>query len=200
MRDTITIIFTVIGASAAVIAILAPLLTKRMRAQYKAGYDAHRLTIAEKKIDDLPCKPHEEAMHKHQTAINEHNMRISDLSFQLDLLTNQMEARKIVHGSSPLSLTELGKKVAKDLDLYGKVARHWDTIKKMIDANLKYKAPYDVQECCKMLVITELDKIFAEDEIAQIKQYAYENAPTISQYRLAANKLMRDEYLKTMTI
>jgi hypothetical protein len=106
----------------------------------------------------------------------------------------------LMQSHSPISLTEKGKQVAKELGAYNIIERNWGSIKDLLEANVEGKNPYDIQQYCIETVSVEPDKFFIKSDLDKIKQYAYANGQPLDLYTRMIAILIRDKFFKEHNI
>jgi hypothetical protein len=190
--NTIGIIFTVIGAVAAVLTGVWTMLNGIKRAARRSGMDALRLTIVEKRVDSLPCNAHADTIAELKSEVKSISRDIGKLNFKIDLFTR---GATLVQHNSPLSLTEEGVRIANELKIKDKILYKWHTIKQLIEKESDSQSAYDIQQCCMALATNKLDELFAPEDIQEFKLYAFDNGNDLSYYAIVIGMMLRDEYL-----
>jgi hypothetical protein len=175
--NTIGIIFTVIGAVAAVLTGVWTMLNGIKRAARRSGADAHRLAIVEKRVDALPCNAHSDTIADLKSDVKSILRDIGNLNFKFDLFTR---GATLVRQNSPLSLTEEGIRIASELKIKDKILCNWQAIKQLIDKEAESAGAYDVQQCCMNLATNKLDELFAPQDIQEFKLYAFNRGNDLS--------------------
>ena len=98
---------------------------------------------------------------------------------------------RAVAGSSPLRLTDLGKRISKKIDakdLASKIARG-------LSSEVEGKSPYGIQEFCRDYVKKEKGNLFDDEQANLLEMCAYEEGVGLDQvYEVIAIEL-RDELL-----
>ncbi len=111
------------------------------------------------------------------------------------------EKQHLVQSHSPLSLTEEGKAVAKELDAERLIASNWESkILPLMRTELKSKNPYDIQQYCleKFTVLPE--KFLSTESLEHIKFFAYNKGKSIFQYLQVMGIIIRDRYMQENNI
>ncbi len=115
---------------------------------------------------------------------------IDYIKVNLNGQTNQFTKRK-----SPISLTELGEKIAQDTDLTTKIENNWTFIYNQIEENTPDKNAYDIQEYCKNLSLHRLDEILTAEDYRKLKDIAFSAGYSLYVYSEIIAILIRDRYL-----
>ncbi len=97
---------------------------------------------------------------------------------------------------SPISFTEIGKKVSLDLHLETIIANHWQNIQSKLEEKLTLDSnPYDIQvESFK--IGENYQTIVTKEELAKIKQHAFKEGLNIGNYSILFGIIIRDKYLQ----
>lgn len=106
----------------------------------------------------------------------------------------------LAQSHSPISLTELGNQVAKELDAEGMVQRNWDAIMKDVEEHAEGKTAYDIQEYCMETAVVEPERFLIPDDMAKLKDYAFKQGKPIAVYSQIFAILIRDKYLQIKDI
>lgn len=119
---------------------------------------------------------------------------ISYLKGMIDIFKSG--ASPLAQSHSPVSLTELGHRVAKELDAESMVQRNWDAIMKDIEEHAEGKTAYDIQEYCMETAVVEPERFLIPDDMAKLKDYAFKQGKPIAMYSQIYAILIRDKYLQ----
>ena len=111
----------------------------------------------------------------------------TDLLYQSHLST--------VQSHSPMSLTEIGKKISAELKMEDKVTNHWEGVKNEIDKKSPSN-PYDIQTISMELARNCFEHIFTPSEQSEIKVYAYKSGANLLEILPIIGIIVRDRYLK----
>jgi hypothetical protein len=111
----------------------------------------------------------------------------TDLLYQAHLST--------VRSQSPISLTQKGIDISKELGLDQKIANHWASIKDMIGKHSPSN-PYDIQVACMEIARKYFDSIFSDEEKNEIKLYAFKTGQNLLEIYPIIGVIIRDQYLK----
>ena len=96
---------------------------------------------------------------------------------------------------SPISLTALGKEVAEEIGVSEMIQRNWDAIMNDIDNNAEGKSAYDIQEYCIETSVVELEKFLLPEDLAKLKDYAYNKGRQIVAFSQIFAIMIRDKYM-----
>ncbi|PIR92951.1 hypothetical protein COT99_03505 [Candidatus Falkowbacteria bacterium CG10_big_fil_rev_8_21_14_0_10_43_10] len=119
--------------------------------------------------------------------------KLSDIKSTTDLLYNAH--LQTVKKESPVSLTELGKEIAKEISAEEKVNNYWSEIKNKIESHTPTN-PYDVQQIAMEIAKECFKKIFSLGEQSKIKTISYEKGLNILQIYPIIGIFIRDRYLQ----
>ncbi|MCH5331512.1 MAG: hypothetical protein J1E33_03785 [Alistipes sp.] len=101
---------------------------------------------------------------------------------------------QLVQSNSPLSPSELGRKIIEELGLNDIIARNADKAVRYIEGNVESKNPYDIQKYCIDTASIELEKLLDEQDVDKVKRYAYNNGKSLFYYGSLIGVLVRDLY------
>ena len=99
---------------------------------------------------------------------------------------------------SPVTLSDLGEKIASEYNIAAIVDRNWNSISMAID-NLGTTNPYDIQEFSKETAFTDSIRskaaiFFTEKDIDRLRLIAYKSGENIYTISFIAGILIRDRY------
>ena len=100
----------------------------------------------------------------------------------------------LVKAQSLISLTDLGREIAKDIDAEKIFERHQV---KLVE-KVKEKAPinaYDIQQCSFSIVREEMIKLLSEDELVKIKKVAFDRGLLVEDIMPVFEIYLRDKIL-----
>ena len=130
---------------------------------------------------------------------------LSEISGSLQFLKDNIQSinnrlmsleNKFAKSQSPISLTEDGKNVANKLSLYSLVDKYLEKIEKYINKN----SAYDIQESSFNFVNNHFYSIITEEELQNIKNYAYNQGDNINDYDIIIAIIIRDKILEKSSI
>jgi hypothetical protein len=119
------------------------------------------------------------------------------LAFLTLNLTPAKQAKKgLSQSRSPISLTDEGIKVSKELDAEGMIARNWDKIYADLEKNVPDKNAYDIQEYCMKMAVVYPERILEKADIDKLKLRAFNEGDILGYYAPVFALPIRDKYLK----
>ena len=164
---------------------------------YKFGAWSNKIKNTDGTIKEL-----KEDVKQTNTTINEIKGSIQYIKENIDNINNRLinQKNEFAKNQSPISLTDNGEKIAKELDVEAIIDSHWENIEKyLIDRNINPKSnPYDIQQECFNYVSTNFYKNLSESEMKKIKSIAYNNGDNIDNYDIIFGIVIRDKYLKSI--
>lgn len=101
---------------------------------------------------------------------------------------------------SPISLTEKGKTISKELKIEEKININWEKIRNYLEANLKSKNAYDIQQFCIETAVVSLDNFFVEKDVNEVKNYVFKKGDSFAGYGNMIGVEIRDRYFKYKAI
>ncbi len=110
--------------------------------------------------------------------------------------TMRKERTPLTQSHSPISLTDEGKKVAKEIDADKLIKVNWDKIRRELDENIKEQNAYDIQQYCIETTSVEPEKMFDKDSLNKLKDFAYLKGDPLQSYLRMLGVLIRDIYMK----
>lgn len=131
---------------------------------------------------------------KIESDMDEIRRDISCLKGIVDVFRSGMVSLEQSH--SPMSLTDLGVKVAKELNAEEMIQRNWDVVMKDIEENAEGKTPYDIQEYCRETAVVELGRFLLAEDVIKLKDTAYREGKPLAYYAPIISILIRDKYLQ----
>ena len=138
---------------------------------------------------------------KIDNSIDEIRKDMAYLKGSLDILKDSEALTHPLYKShSPISLTELGKKVAEELDAENIIANNWDIIQPILNKDLSGKTPYDIQQYCMEEISVNPDRFFKSEDLNRIKKYAFEHGRPVELYIRMIGILSRNVYLESKGI
>ncbi len=112
----------------------------------------------------------------------------------------RQEKSQFAKSHSPVSLTEKGVKVSKDIYIKRAIDRNWSNLLKEIKNALKEENnPYDIQEFCFQLG-NKYSKYISEDDFDIIKKYAFSKGYNLSDFDIIFGIEIRDKYFSENNI
>jgi len=129
-----------------------------------------------------------------ETHIDEMRKDLSYLKGSIELIRSG--ANQPTKSRSPISLTEVGIKIAEELKVEELVAQNWDKIAANMDANVKDKNAYDIQTYCMETAAVDPESFFDDATIHKLKAYAFKNGNSLFYYSGVFGVVIRDKYLQ----
>lgn len=105
-----------------------------------------------------------------------------------------LQVSTLAQSHSPLSLTELGKQVAKEMNMEERIERRWEFIRPLIEEQMGGNTPYDIQQACQTVSTIKLEEMFSEEDMRYFKDCAYQSGKVIPYYSPMITVLIRDRY------
>lgn len=110
------------------------------------------------------------------------------------ILSNEPNALTKSH--SPISLTELGKKIATEMGIEQMIEKNWDKIYKCITDNAASKNAYDIQQYCIETASIHLEYFICDEDLSKIKDFAFKAGKNMAYYGSMIGVIIRDAYFK----
>jgi hypothetical protein len=147
---------------------------------------------AGKKIESLPCKVHESVQ-------NNILLEIKGINTTFDFMRQSIERLEktktpLIQTRSPLTLSENGIVVARNLEMQKMIDENWDSIKNFIQDS-DAKNPYDIQQILIQQTAVFPENFISQEDINKIKLYAYKEGDVFLSYANVLAILIRDKYL-----
>lgn len=105
----------------------------------------------------------------------------------------------LTQSHSPISLTDKGKEVAKEMDIDNIISRNWDNIYDLIEKQ-RLRNAYDIQQFCIEMATINIDKLFTRDDVDKIKDFAYKKGQQVAYYGSMIGVIIRDKYFEAKGI
>ncbi len=161
---------------------------------------AQRYALAKYKADNLPCEKHEKGLGDLGIILNDVKVTLGkletgqeDVYRMMSLIAGTSTNASLTQSHSPISLTEKGEIIAKELGFEKILDDNWGKISKIIDTELN---PYDIQ----MKFITELilrpSRYIDNDSLDAIKNDAFNKGLPLIDYMRMTGVLARDRYFR----
>lgn len=150
----------------------------------------YRLTNLEEKTSKFEYK-----VDKLEDKINDLGSGMSYIKSQLNMISETLGGN-FIQSHSPISLNELGKKVAEELNVSEMIDSNWDKISAYLDANLKSKNAYDIQQYCVQTATISLESFLDDKDIDRVKLHAYNLGKHMFMYGNMIGVLIRDKYFE----
>lgn len=147
------------------------------------------------KFNSLPCETHQDTISN--LPCGDHSKLFFEIKEDLAFIKGAFSTKsknRFTQSHSPIGLSELGEKVAKDLSIQDKIEKNWTKIEPLIDEGTKSKNAYDIQQFCMEKPMVYPEEFFDEDSLNEIKNYAFETGDNIAEYMQMIGVIIRDEY------
>jgi hypothetical protein len=176
----------------------------KMREEYGISFAKIETEIKHihRTLEKLPC---EERRKETEFCINqlkeEHHkieLDLSGVKSTVDTLKNLLNPA--ANASSPLSLTDEGKEHAQALDVENVIDKNWEKIYKDLEENIAGKSRYDIQQYLIDIFPVKLNLYLEEEDIDNLKEYAYIKGKNMYWYFLIYSLIIRDKYFKLKEI
>lgn len=132
---------------------------------------------------------------KVETSLSDMFRDIAYIKGAIDLIRST-SSNSPTQAHSPVGLSELGEKIAEELNVQEMIIDNWDKISSYLEANLQSKNAYDIQQFCIDTASVSIDKFFSAEDIDKIKKYAFQNGQTLFYYGGLIGVMIRDEYFE----
>lgn len=162
----------------------------------------------ENRLNDLPCTPNSIKIDSLRSDVGTlkadmvqvkgdiRSIRSDMLRIDTSLISIQqaLQVSTLAQSHSPLSLTELGKQVAKEMNMEERIERRWEFIRPLIEEQMGGNTPYDIQQACQTVSTIKLEEMFSEEDMRYFKDCAYQSGKVIPYYSPMITVLIRDRY------
>lgn len=137
--------------------------------------------------------------------VDRNNKIIDDIRKDLSMIKGSLEIIKsssdpLMQSHSPISLTEKGVKVMKELDAEGIINRNWDSlIKPAIHQESEKEGglnAYQLQTFAIETSAVEPERFYTKQDISTIQNFAYEKGMPDQLYLRAMGIIIRDKYFQ----
>jgi hypothetical protein len=106
----------------------------------------------------------------------------------------------LAQSHSPITLSEKGQEVSKELDAVSLVANNWEAIFNNLEQNVANKNAYDIQQYCIETASVELDKFLNEQDLLKVKNFAFNQGANVQYFSIVFALIIRDKYFKDKKI
>lgn len=167
------------------------------------------VTKLRKDVENKPCVSHHNAINEQSRRLEQDSALLHRMEGQLESLTrletglqqvsntlHMMAAglntsSPLTQSHSPVSLTQKGEEIAKELNLKNVINQNWDKISKVIGEETN---PYDIQMKFISIFISEPDSYIDPESMDRIKTNAFSNGIPLIDYMRMTGILARDRY------
>lgn len=136
----------------------------------------------------------ESSINKIETKVDSLSNDMAYVKTQLNLMSSS--ANSLTQSHSPISLTDLGKKIAEEMNIETIISDNWENIFNYIDENVCSKNAYDIQQFCIETATTRLEKFFSQENLSKIKMFAYNAGKPLAFYGSMIGVIIRDKYFE----
>jgi len=160
---------------------------------------------AHTRIDNLPCKAHDDLLTKFDDKLNIQNEKLNKIDVldgKFDVLIQALrvgttrKGEQIITFKSPIALSEYGKTLAKELSMEDYISRNWEIISKYIEANSESMNPYDIQQFCFNFVLAKTDEVLSREGYEKVKSKAFILGIAVFDLLQAAAVIIRDRFFE----
>lgn len=121
-----------------------------------------------------------------------------DIAFIRGILTPKNEG--YTQANSPISLTEKGVALAKEINANTVLISNRSQIIDFIDKNAPSMNAYDIQQLCSDTAIADLELLINTQDVDKLKLYAYKNGITMFVIGSVLGVMIRDLYFAEKNI
>ena len=133
-------------------------------------------------------------INKQGIEINKQGIDIIEIKTKLNLILSKLISHSILKSTSPINLTDSGKRIAKMMKADNIINKNLKQFKKFIDKD-DPKTPYDLQQTCFFVVDKNIKDILTTPEINIAKQESVKNGIPLDHTLSLFAILLRDKLL-----
>jgi len=126
--------------------------------------------------------------------IDELKKEVASIKLAFDLSKLQFDAH-VSESHSPQVLTELGNKIAEELNADDIISRNWERIKENLDNNIKEPTPYDIQQYCLDTALVDIAEFVDSGTVMTLKFRAYMEGKPVAYFSPIFGLKIRDRYM-----
>lgn len=115
-------------------------------------------------------------------------------------IIKSVDLKELFQRKSPVTLTEAGQQVAKELGAEEIISRTWDKIYSILENEISDKNAYDIQQYCMEKVSVDPQRFLDKQGIDRVKKHAFDNGVPLQLYLRVIGLLIRDKYFKKKDI
>lgn len=137
-----------------------------------------------------------------KSGIDKLETKVEKITEDLQYIKATLNAMKNTsHGAfteshSPVSLTPLGKITASQMKIAERISANGEKIFSVIDSSVREKNAYDIQQFCIETATVALDRFFSEQDMRDLKSFAFNAGRDLAAYGSMIGVMIRDEYFK----
>jgi hypothetical protein len=165
-----------------------------------AFYLVHWITKKITKITtehNAVCEGHKSVEAKLEKTIGKSESKFDSIRTDIAIIKASLQtSNPLTQSHSPIGLSALGVRVARELSAQEKIEANWDRIEPIINEGTKSKNAYDIQQFCIEKAIVSPEMFFDEKSLEEIKNYAYKEGKPLSNYTNMLGVMIRDEFFK----
>jgi hypothetical protein len=139
-----------------------------------------------------------ENVNKTSRHIDEIRRDLSYLKGNIDVIT--MNNNPLMKKKSPISLTDKGIEVSREINAEEIIERNWEKIYGNLEKNICDKNAYDIQVYCLTTTSVNPEQFFEEADIRFIKKFAFSQGDPLNIYMQMMGIIIRDRYLQSKGI
>lgn len=132
---------------------------------------------------------------KMETTINDIRKDLSYVKGSIDVI-KAGNTGALLRSKSPISLTDEGNAVSKEIGAEAIIARNWDGIFSILEKFVGNTNAYDIQQYCMENVSVDPERFFDAEGLTVLKNYAYNQGNPLQLYTRMMGVLIRDKYMK----
>ena len=127
---------------------------------------------------------------------------INDIRKDLSYVKGSIDVIKVgnmgtlLQSKSPITLSEEGNTVAKEIGAEAIIARNWEKIFSQLENFVGNTNAYDIQQYCMENVSVDPELFFDTEGLTILKNYAYNHGNPLQLYTRMMGVLIRDKYMK----
>ena len=142
---------------------------------------------------------HDEKIKKTEDIAIDVSKAIIEIRTKVDLIYMNTNPRKLIESKSPLTLTDLGRKVASEINAHQILEKYKRELIQEVEAN-QPKNAYDIQIFSLNITKEKMPQLLKEDDLVQIKDEAYKNGVLIEDIMSIFGILLRNDILHSKNI
>ena len=211
--NKIEIVISIIAATITIIAGVGGFVYWILNKVFKKGEDSQRVGDLEIKVNAYEmkrdeCKMRIAGLESDSNAIVKRidamQADVSELKSDMSYMKGRFDAVLEVASSwtqskSPISLTDEGERVMKELEIGKTIDENWERIQRSIKG-MNIKNPYDIQQYCIETASVNLNWFFPDEKIEMLKRYAFKNGISLFSFGRPIGVMIRDRYLAEIGI
>ena len=164
------------------------------------------------KVRNLPCTAHSEGIDKikplevkiDSLPCGNHHSKIDNLIALTNRIDGNLSAltafikpeRSVFETKSPITVSDYGNRISTELGLNSYIDKNWDFIIHYVDEQAESKNPYDIQQICFNLAMSEPVKVLSDEGFDALKRKAYNEGVLLHSFQQLVGILVRERYFK----